>query len=87
VSIPRRFRSCHSRKHFAVPVAVNESRWNVESTQKFKYFARHWSGKDIAADHKLIHAVPTYISQYCFERGQIAVNVVQRSKNHCTDLR
>ena len=55
---------------------------DVESQQPRERLARHWTWQQIAADHNLIDARRTRVSQDRFEGRKISVNVVKGGNTH-----
>ena len=69
------FELCQRRK-FAV--AVNELNRNIQGEQALKCFSWKRSGEDIATHDNPVDPKIAEFCEDCFERGQVAVDVVER---------
>jgi hypothetical protein len=76
------FLTFHQCQHFAITVAPETLHGNVEVTQTSKRLGWHRARNHIATDHNLVYLCLTNILKNGFERGQVAVDVIERSDPH-----
>src|SRR3984893_16444080 len=79
---PADLHSCQLCKHVHLAVALDELNWNIQAQQTVNCFPRHRTRNHIAADDRLIYACLSNILEDSLERGEIAVNIIDRSNAH-----
>jgi hypothetical protein len=76
------FRARHLRQHLAVAVAVDELDGQVEAQQARDRLAGHRARDHVAPDHDPVHLRPANVLQHRLQRGEVAVDVIDRRDSH-----
>ena len=66
----------------AVAISADELFWKIKPAQRCQRFARHRPGQNVAAYDHHFDARQPYLRQNRFERGKVAMNVVDGRHFH-----